>query len=327
MKKMFLIICAGFTVCNCFSQIIKGYYYPLNSDARMIPARLSSVAVALIDNSSLPACEENKNADETPMVSKKQQVNFFIIAKRHKGKIDLGTRYNIFRTKVRGFFKKDKFVSIVASDAENAGTKIERSLNRRNARIGTIWFDSHGKYDRGHSLFLIGKDEICYKTLKDTSVIFSLKRIAAFADDETKLVIGSCYGGATYFRSSIDYKDTTRMNGDSLMFELGNIFTRSTIYGSESWVMSRPGLFLERGSVAGYPGRNLFHDVCYRPAWENIGKWNEYNAATKTFNSVNPVTLDKDGNLKLRAWAYTGHSDVKEDITKNLEKLEPGLYK
>ena len=140
-------------------------------------------------------------------------------------------------------------------------------------------------------------------------------------------IIGSCYGGATYHRSSIDYKDTTRMNGDSLMISLGSIFSKSTIYGSESWVMTKPGLFLERSAVAGFPGRNLFHDICYQPAWENLGKWNEYNAVTKKFTSVNPVTLDKYGNLKVRIWAYSGHDDVTKIIGENLEKLQKGLYK
>lgn len=53
-----------------------------------------------------------------------------------------------------------------------------------------------------------------------------------------------------------------------------------------SWVLTKPGLFHERAAVAGYPTRNIFHDVCYKPAWENIGKWNEYNAVTKIFTGV-----------------------------------------
>ncbi|MEO7446050.1 MAG: hypothetical protein ABIT96_00080 [Ferruginibacter sp.] len=331
MKKIILLrllclICASLTVHNSFSQVIKRYDH-LPNYSRKIQTRLLKNSVALMDNINLSIDVETFDAVETPKISKKHQVNFFIISRRHKGKLDLGTRYNILRTKLRAYFRIDKFVSIVASDAQKASSKIVRHLSRHNARIGTIWFDSHGKYARGHSLFLIGKDEISYQTLEDTAVVFSLSQIAVFADDDTKVVIGACYGGATYFRPSIDYKDTTRMNGDSLMFGLGKIFTRAIIYGCESWVMGKPGLFLERGSVAGFPGRNLFHDICYRPAWETIGKWNEYNAATKTFTAVNPVTLDENGNLKLRAWAYTGHRDVNEDILKNLEKLQPGLYK
>ena len=327
MRTIFIIACASFTVCSCFSQINKPYYYPLNSDSRITPRPLSIVALALLDNSILPVFEQDKDAGETLIVSKKKHINFFIISKRHKHKLDLATRYNIFKTKLKAFFRPNHFVSIVAKDEEQAGAEIIYHLNKHNARIGTIWFDSHGEYIKGYSLFTIGKDEVNYRSLKDSAINTPLSRVAAYADRETKVVIGSCYGGATYRRSSIDYKDTTRMNGDSLMFEMGKIFTRSTIYACESWVMSGPGLFQERGSVAGYPGRHLFHDVCYKPVWETMGKWNEYNAAKKSFSTVNPVTLDKYGSLKLRVWAYTDHADVNKDINKNIYRLEPGLYR
>jgi hypothetical protein len=261
------------------------------------------------------------------MIKAQQKLNFFIIAKRKKGKLDLATRFNVFRTKIKDLFKNQKFVSIIAADAEQASTKVLYYLKKYNASIGTVWFDSHGMYKKGYSLFFIGKDEVSYKTLKDSVIISPLLSIAAFADTGSKVVIGSCYGGATYNRTSIDYKDTTRMNGDSLMFSLGEIFAKSSIYGSESWVMSKPGLFKERAAVAGFPGRKLFRDVCYEPAWQNLGKWNEYDAVEKKFTSVNTITLDTDGNLKIRIWSYTGHDDVNKDIRKNLQKLGMGLYK
>lgn len=276
---------------------------------------------------NIAAVNENGNATETISTVKKKQLNFFIISKRQKGKFDLATRYNIFRAKFQSIYRHRMFVSIVAQNAAQVSDEILNHLNNKNARIGTIWFDSHGKYIKGYSLFLIGKDEISYKVLKDSIISSPFNRIAAFTDDETKLVIGSCYSGATYWRSSIDYKDTTRMNGDSLMFQLGKIFSHATIYGSESWVMSKPGLFHQHAAVSGHLTRNLFHDICYKPAWENLGKWNEYNAATKKFTAVNPVTLDTYGNLKIRARAYTGHDNVNKDIAKNLRKLKPGLYR
>ena len=264
---------------------------------------------------------------DSGQMAKAKKLNIFVISKRHKGKLDLATRYNVFRTKVKAFFRPNHFVSIVAKNETQACNAIISQLDKRQANIGTIWFDSHGEYIKGYSLFTIGKDEINFQSLKNPTINAPLKKLAAYANRDTRVVIGSCYGGATYRRSSIDYKDTTRMNGDSLMFEMGNIFNRSTIYASESWVMTSPGLFMERGSVAGYPGRNLFHDLCYRPAWENIGKWNEYKPAEKTFRSVNPVTLDKYGNLKLRIWSYDGHTDVNKAISTNLAKLGPGLYR
>ena len=148
-----------------------------------------------------------------------------------------------------------------------------------------------------------------------------------FTDRETKVIIGSCYGGATYNRASIDYKDTTRMNGDSLMLRIGKVFSRSTIYASESWVMTKPGLFLRKAAVAGHPGRKLFRDICYQPAWENMGKWNEYDAATQSFKTINPVTLDRFGNMYVRTVSYTQNEKVRKKVTKNMNKLKPWLYK
>jgi len=84
---------------------------------------------------------------------------------------------------------------------------------------------------------------------------------------------------------------------------------------------------LKRAAVAGYPRRKLFRDLCYQPAWKNMGKWNEYNALTNCFASINPVTMDMYGNLMVRPISYTSKEDVKMDINKKLGKLEPGLYK
>jgi len=257
----------------------------------------------------------------------KSKMNFFIISKPKKGKIDPASRFNILRGKIKGVFRKKTFVAIVAKDASHASAKIQRKLNKYERRIGTLWFDSHGMYKKGYSLFFIGHDEVSYYTLKDSAVASPLRQLAAYSTDETKVVIGSCYGGATYYRCSIDYKDTTRMNGDSLMMAIGRVLKAATVYGSESWVMTKPGLFLKRAAVAGYPRRKLFRDLAYQPAWENMGKWNEYNALTNSFASINPVTMDMYGNLMVRNISYTSKEEVIKDINKMLGKLEPGLYK
>ena len=257
----------------------------------------------------------------------KPKINFFIISKPKKGKIDLATRFNILRGKLKGLFRKKKFVAIVARNASHASKKIQRRITKTNTRIGTLWFDSHGMYKKGYSLFFIGADEVSYYTLKDSAIALPFQKMARYADGESKIVIGSCYGGATYYRYSIDYRDTTRMNGDSLMVSLGKIFNSASIYGSESWVMTKPGLFLKRAAVAGFPRRKLFRDICYEPAWQNIGKWNQYSARTNLFETINPVTLDMYGNLSVRSTAFISKEEVKKDIAKKMAKLKPGLYK
>jgi hypothetical protein len=263
----------------------------------------------------------------TTVTEKKKKLNFFVISKRKKGALDLASRFNVFRAKMKSLFRRKKFVAIVAKDGQQASAKIRYRLEKYNGRIGTLWFDSHGMYKKGYSLFFIGKDEYSYKTLKDSTVIQPLQQLAPHVGEDTKIIIGSCYGGATYTRSSIDYKDTTRMNGDSLMIGIGEILGNGNIYACESWVMTKPGLFLKKAAVAGYPGRKLFRDVCYKPAWENVSKWNHYNVTTDQFSIVNPVTMDMYGNLMVRKKAYTERKEVKKEIRKKLENLEAGLYK
>jgi len=283
-----------------------------------------SIATFAQENQTIDTSEQKAIA----LTEQKQKLNFFVVSKRKKGKLDPATRFNVLRTKIKSLWRPKNFVAIIADDAEQASAKIVHRLKKYNANIGTVWFDSHGLYKKGYSLFYIGHDEISYMKLKDTSLANSFNILTPYSTNETRLVIGSCYGGATYHRSSIDYRDTTRMNGDSLMMALAKFFPQAKIYGSESWVMTKPGIFNDKGAaVAGFPKRKLFHDVCYRPAWENIGKWNEYNAATRTLTQINSVTLDSYGNLEMIRWSFNEKPATQKDIQKNILKLEADLFK
>jgi hypothetical protein len=271
--------------------------------------------------------EAGNTATDQQQVIQKKKMNFFIVSKRKKGKLDLATRYNVLRSKFKAFFCRKQLVAIVASDTRQACDKISQKLGKNDASLGTIWFDSHGMYKKGYSLFFIGKDEISYISLKDSVLISNFEKLSPFADSNTRLVIGSCYGGATYNRSSIDYKDTTRMNGDSLMIAIGNIIRNGKIYASESWVMTKPGLFRRRPSVGGFPGRKLFRDVCYEPAWKNMGVWNQYDAGIGTISKSNPVSLDRYGNLIVRGIPYEHERSFKKSYHKKLTRLQSNLYK
>ena len=285
----------------------------------------SSSITAFAQVSDAIYASERKTISST---EQKQKLNFFVVSKRKKGKLDPATSFNVLRTKIKSLWRPKNFVAIIAADADQASAKILHRLKKYNANIGTVWFDSHGLYKKGYSLFYIGHDEISFKKLKDSSFTNPFDSLTPYASNETRLVIGSCYGGATYHRSSIDYRDTTRMNGDSLMIALAKFFPQAKIYGSESWVMTKPGIFNDKGvAVAGFPKRKLFHDVCYRPAWENVGKWNEYNAATGTLTQINSVTLDSYGNLEVVRRSYNEKPATQKDIQKNILKLEADLFK
>ena len=270
----------------------------------------------------------SNSVTESTTIVKKGTLNFFVIAKRKKGKFDPATRFNVLRTKIKSLFRPKNFVAVIVRDAEQASVKIKHRLEKHNASIGTIWFDSHGSYKKGYSLFYIGHDEINYKNINDSCIAKAFGSLSSYATDNTNLIIGSCYGGATYQRSSIDYRDTTRMNGDSLMIGLAKFFPQAKVYGSESWVMTKPGIFNDnKAAVAGFPKKKLYRDVCYRPAWENVAKWNEYNAATQTFSQINNVALDSYGNLALVTKSYLEKKANQKSISKKLSRLEFDLFK
>ncbi len=267
---------------------------------------------------------------ESPDVTfsrEKDRLNFFVIAKRKKGKLDLATRYNILRTRLRELSHQHTFVSIVAQDAADMSAKVRECLEKGNAKIGTIWFDSHGSYKKGYSLFYIGKDECNSHSLTEPGIRTHLELLKGYIDDESKIIIGSCYGGATYKRKSVDYRETMQMDGNTLMIALGEIFNHGQVFASESWVMSKPGLFRRKAAVGGHPGRKLFYDSCYQPAWEMIGIWNQYNAATDEFQRSNPVALDKSGNLVVRGESFEKEKNISGTIRKKLKKLKPGVFK
>lgn len=292
-----------------------------------IPALLIIVLLLLTLNSYSQVTDTKTNVVDSVQAPVQKHLNFFIISKRKKGKLDLATRFNVFRACLRSWFHRDDFIAIVAKDAGNMSSRVKNWLRKKNASLGTVWFDSHGMYKKGYSLFFIGKDEISYPTLQDSAVSAPFAALSTNADEQTKIIIGSCYGGATYTRASIDYADTTRMNGDSLMIALGNLLQTGMVYGCESWVMSKPGLFHRRPAVGGNPGRKLFLDICYAPAWQTIGRWNQYNAGTRIFQAINPVALDEKGNLVIRGLPYSVEKNNQRGVAKKLLRLQPGLYK
>jgi hypothetical protein len=315
-----------------YEALFGGYKFDISKSTGMKQLRfLLSLLMLFLVNSPLSANDKDpfkKKANTAIGVSvAKNTMNFFIISKRKKGKLDLATRFNVLRTKIRMFFQREKFVAVVAKDSRHMSRKLKYWLNKRNADLGTVWFDSHGMYKKGYSLFTIGHDEISYKTLHDSTLAENFSSLSGFTNQQSKFIIGSCYGGATYTRTSIDYKDTTRMNGDSLMFSLGNILKNGQIFGCESWVMSKPGLFWKRPATGGSPGRKLFLDLCYEPAWKNIGKWNEYTIQTNEMRAVNTISLDKHGSMVVRGRTYVDEKKAEKDINKKLLALQPNLYK
>src|SRR5688572_33168938 len=81
--------------------------------------------------------EQSENLSPAPQTVKKGPLNFFVIAKRKKGKLDPATRFNVLRTKLKSLTRPKNFVAIVAKDAQQASAKIVHRLDKHNADIGT----------------------------------------------------------------------------------------------------------------------------------------------------------------------------------------------
>ena len=271
-----------------------------------------------------PASSHPNRADS--ISEGKVAVNFFVVSKPKK-LFDPGTFFNIARAKRNQALHGGKFICIVASSTEQMVSKMEAMLRRKNAVINSLWFDSHGHYNKGYSLFEIGRDEFSHKNINDTGNKKMFAVLTSYCTASTKIGIGSCYGGATYSRPASNSFTHSRMNGDSLMIGLANVFYGATIYACESWVMTKPGLFKEKFAMAGYPLRRKFRDVVFDPVWDRFGKWNSYNSGSGQFQPVNCIILTKHGEIKIRFNDYQSLQKVKKQIDKNKKRLKENLLR
>lgn len=201
-------------------------------------------------------------------------------------------------------------------------------LDKKGAMIGSLWFDTHGRYANGYSSFILGQDEFSYKTIHDSTKTKNLRAIAPYCDEYTQVAIGSCYGGATYEKPAHAGKPASRMNGDSLMMGMADVLPGATIYGTEGWVMTKPGIFCKHSyALAGYPLQKRFKDEVYKPVWEHMGVWHSYSSLTKKFETVNTLALTRMGTIRVKSVTYLDKEKSKRRLERNLGKLKPGLLK
>lgn len=252
-------------------------------------------------------------------------INIFVFTRERKNKIDLLAFYTLLRARVKSLFHTKKFYVINARSSKDATAKVERILHERKKLIKNIWFDSHGHYGNRYSSFRVGTNQFSYKNIHDTNAINSLKVIAKYCDENTKVGLGSCYAGADFYFPATDSTPATRMNGDSLMIGLGDIFEKSTIYASESWVMAKPGVFMNKYGLAGYPLQKRFKDSVYAPVWQRIGKWRKYSKKGGDMESIATIALDNRGNIHTRYRDYNNFYKSRKKIAKALKSLKPAL--
>jgi len=255
------------------------------------------------------------------------RVNVFIFTRERHKRIDLLAFYTLLRARVKSLFHHKEFYVVNAKSSKDATAKVEHILNKKRKLINNLWFDSHGHYGNRYSSFRVGTDQFYYKNINDTSATKYLQILAGYCDDKTKIGLGSCYAGADFYFPATDSTPATRMNGDSLMIGLGDIFDKSSIYASESWVMAKPGIFTNKFGFAGYPLQKRFKDSVYAPVWQRIGKWKEYSTKDGELKSIPTIALDRKGNIHTRYREYNNFYKSRKSIAKALKKLKPALAK
>jgi hypothetical protein len=262
-----------------------------------------------------------------PMITLSEQpqkrINFFISSKTRK--FDPAMQSAQLQARLTSMLKK-RFYCIIVDSVEGLKNKILLILKRHNAMIGSIWFDSHGHFSRRYSSFETGKTEFSYTQIKDGRASKALSFLASYCDTLTTVGIGSCSGGASFTLPAIDEFKEQRMNGDSLTMGLGDILNGATIYSSESFVISRPGMFSGGYALAGFPIAKKFSDPIYRVVWENVGRWNSYSRANGYIKSVGTIYLDRQGNIYCQPVEYLASNRIQKKLDKKLKKLRNGNY-
>lgn len=249
------------------------------------------------------------------------RMNVYIISKDKK------FEFLPFTVKARAFvksiFSKKRMRVIVAPNSETAYLKTQALLKKHHAVIGNLWFDSHGLYKNGFSSFSIGEDNFSFKNINDTQHTVFLRKIASLTDSNTKVGIGSCYGGATFTHPGSATVKSGPMNGDSLMMGMGTIFYGSTIYASGSWVMMKPGIFSDNFGFAGYPLGKKYKKVYWKPVWDHLGEWFSYSTNDDQIRNINTVALTNIGEIRVRTRSYLSLAKAVRKQDRALQILQP----
>ncbi len=275
-------------------------------------------------SSGLPTVDDEQYFRPVVLRSDKR-LNFYVITREKSKKIDYTTITVSARVFIREFFDRKKMYIIVAKSSKDAARRIAMVVQAKGMLIDNIWFDSHGHYKNRYSSFRIGTDIFSYRNINDSNYTRYLRYIAGYCDSKTKIALGACYAGADFYFPATDSTPATRMNGDSLMIGLGNIFDGSNIYASESWVMAKPGIFSNKYGFAGYPLNKKSLDIVFKPVWERIGKWRQYNSNIGSIQSIPTVSMSRAGNINVRMKDYNQGDKARKAIAKKLKKLKPGL--
>ena len=239
---------------------------------------------------------------------------------------DIVNRIIVWQTKLTALFHSKKLKVILVTSTADAGKKIAALITKHHYAINNLWFDSHGKYRKGYSSFMIGTDEYYYKNISDSNYISGLKKIASYCDRYTNIGLGSCYGAADFNFPVLKRGVYENMHGDSLLRGIGNIFKGSSVYACKSWVMAKPWILGSKNALAGYPLDRQYKDTIFLPVWKRMGEWDTYSTISQKIETVNTIYLSNDGDILMQSHPYLMQKKAQRKLARNLKKLRPNLY-
>lgn len=254
----------------------------------------------------------------------KNGINIYVISKDKY--FDIINRVIVWQTRLTALFHRKKLKVIMATSTADAEKKIASIVSKHNYHINTLWFDSHGKYRKGYSSFMIGCDEYYYKDIADSNYFLAFKKIAAHCDSYTNIGLGSCYAAADFDFPVLRNGKYENMHGDSLLKGVANIFKGSTVYACKSWVMAKPWMLGSKNALAGFPLDKQYKDTIFLPAWKSMGEWHRYSTNTNQIEIINTIYLSNKGDILIQDEPYMIQKKAHRKMERNLKKLRPGLY-
>ena len=255
---------------------------------------------------------------------KKDGINIYIISKDKY--FDIINRIIVWQTKLTALFHSRKLKVIMVISTADAEKKIASIVSKHNYHINTLWFDSHGKYRKGYSSFMIGSDEYYYKDIADSNYLSDMKKIAALCDSHTNIGIGSCYAAADFNFPVLRNGKYDSMHGDSLLKGMANIFKGSTVYASRSWVMAKPWILGSENALAGFPLDKQYKDTIFLPVWKRLGEWERYSTTSQNIELINTIHLSNKGDIVIQDKPYISQKKAQRKMARNVKKLRPNLY-
>jgi hypothetical protein len=255
---------------------------------------------------------------------KKDGINIYVISKDKY--FDIINRIIVLQTKLTALFHSKKLKVIMVTSTADAEKKISSIVSKHNYHINTLWFDSHGKYRKGYSSFMIGSDEYYYKNIDDSNHLSSIKKIASYCDSTSNIGIGSCYAAADFNFPVLRNGKYESMHGDSLLKGMANIFKGANVYACRSWVMAKPWILGSENALAGFPLDRQYKDTIFLPVWNRLGEWERYSSTNQGIELINTIHLSNKGDIIIQDKPYISQKKAQRKMARNVKKLRPGLY-